>query len=188
MEKLFNPSSIAVFGASNNPSKAGSTIVQNLLKKGFTGRIHPIHPRETQIHGIPAHSRLAGLDEDIDLVVLAMPARLIGLVMADIEKHFENRRDIAYIVVAAADFAETHTPAGIERQEILMDVSTRCGIRVLGPNCIGVINNAEGVDTTFVSTGIEYDGERQQGGISFISQSGSVASSVLMLGIRPRRR
>lgn len=182
MEKLFNPTSIAIYGASNNPSKAGSTIVQNLIKKNFQGIIYPIHPTETVIHGIKAYESLNDLPEKVDLVVLAMPARLISQVMEDLEAHYTLQKDIAYIVVAAADFAETHTEEGIKRQQILMDVAKRCGIRVMGPNCIGVINNARGVDTTFVSTGVEYSKDRHQGGISFISQSGSVASSVLMLG------
>ncbi len=182
MEKLFNPASIAIYGASNNPSKAGSTIVQNLIKKRFQGAIYPIHPSETQIHGLEAYKSLEDVPENVDLVVLAMPARLIQQVMDDLEAHYQAHRDIGYIVVAAADFAETHTQEGTRRQEILMDTASRCGIRVMGPNCIGVINNARGVDTTFVSTGVDYSKDRHQGGISFISQSGSVASSVLMLG------
>lgn len=181
MDKLFNPSSIAVIGASNHPMKAGSIIVQNLLKKGFQGAILPIHPSEAKIHGIEAYTTLESLEKDVDLVVLAMPARLIDQVMADIEAHVSKRNDVKYIVVAAADFAETRTEEGIRRQEVLMETATRLGIRVMGPNCIGVINNDKGVDTTFIETKAKSE-DRQQGGISFISQSGSVASSILMMG------
>lgn len=183
MDKLFNPSSIAIIGASNDSLKAGYTILHNLLKKGYQGDLYPIHYKEKNLQGVDTFESLTSLDKDVDLLVLCMPARLTENVVNDINGLTGSGKKIEYMVVAAADYAETKSDEGIERQRILMQCAKDNNIRVLGPNCIGVINGANGVDTTFIETGVESDLVKEKnGGISFISQSGSVASCILMEG------
>lgn len=118
----------------------------------------------------------------MDLVVLIMPSRMIYSVMDDLDRRMEEKGDVKFIVCAAADYAETKTPEGIDRQARLMRTAEKYGIRVVGPNCIGVIDNRSLVDTTFVDTGVPFSSFGQPSGITFISQSGALASTILMEG------
>lgn len=182
LNTLFNPENIAIVGASNNPSKAGSVIIQNLLRKKYSKKIFPINPRETEIHGLNSYNSLLDIEDKVELVVLITPSSAIYQVMKDLEKRMENKNDVKAIICAAADYGETKTKEGIRRQNCLIDTAKKYGIRVVGPNCIGVIDNISKVDTTFVETGSSKEGSDIPGGISFISQSGAVASSILMIG------
>ncbi|NLJ77748.1 MAG: CoA-binding protein, partial [Tissierellia bacterium] len=174
MKALFNPENIAIVGASNNPSKAGNVIIKNLLRKKYPKQIFPINPREDEILGIKAYKNLSDIEERVELVVLITPSQVIDGVMADLEKRMEAQGDVKVIVCAAADYGETKTEEGIRRQNVLVDTAKKYNIRVVGPNCIGVIDNYSGVDTTFIETGLPED-EITKGGISFISQSGAIA-------------
>ncbi|MCK9217326.1 MAG: CoA-binding protein [Firmicutes bacterium] len=182
LDSLFNPENIAVVGASNNPLKAGYVIIQNLINIGYPKKIFPINIKEEYVSGIKSYESLCDIEDKVEMVVLIMPAGAIFDVMKDIENRMERRNDIKIIVCAAADFAETKNPEGIERQNYLMEISKRYGIRVVGPNCIGVIDNVNRVDTTFVETLLPKESRGKKGGISFISQSGAVAASLLMIG------
>lgn len=182
LNPLFNPENIAVVGASNSPNKAGSVIVQNLLRKNYPKGIFPVNPKETEIHGLKAYKTLAEIEDKVELIVLITPSAAIYQVMEDLEKRMVERNDIKVIVCAAADYGETKTEEGIRRQNVLLETAQKYGIRVLGPNCIGVIDNISKVDTTFVETGSAKEKSVILGGISFISQSGALATTILMIG------
>ena len=94
----------------------------------------------------------------------------------------QQKNDVKVIVCAAADYAETKTDEGIRRQQALISTARKFNIRVVGPNCIGVIDNKSMVDTTFVETGVPEEKFGPRGGVSFISQSGAIAASILMIG------
>lgn len=182
MEHLFNPNGIAIVGASSNPGKAGFVALRNMKEKGYPGAVYPVNPRETEILGYPCSRSLREIQGNVELVVLIMPSKLIYSVMDDLDRRMEDRGDVRFIVCAAADYAETKTPEGCDRQARLMATAQRFGIRVVGPNCIGVIDNRSWVDTTFVDTGIPFSSFGEPSGISFLSQSGALASAVLMEG------
>lgn len=182
MDRLFNPDGIAVVGASSNPAKAGFVAIRNMREKGYPGRVYPINPKEKEILGYPCCGSLKDVEGHIDLVVLIMPSRMIYQVMDDLDARMETRGDVRFLVCAAADYAETKTAEGIDRQARLMITARRYGIRVVGPNCIGVIDNRSRVDTTFVDTGVPFSSFGKPSGITFISQSGALASSILMEG------
>ncbi len=182
LDSLFNPENIAVVGASNNPLKAGYVIVQNLINIGYPKKIFPINIKEDHICGIKSYRSLYDIEDKVEMVVLIMPAGAIFDVMKDIENRMKSKNDIKVIVCASADFAETKTPEGIKRQNHLIEISKKYGIRIVGPNCIGVIDNVNRVDTTFVETLLPKESRGKKGGISFISQSGAVAASLLMSG------
>lgn len=182
MDKLFNPNGIAVVGASANPGKAGYVAIRNMREKEYPGKVFPINPKEKEILGYPCHGSLADIEENVDLVVLIMPSRLIYDVMDDLNRRMETKGDVKFIVCAAADYAETKTEEGIARQKRLMETAEKYHIRVIGPNCIGVIDNRSLVDTTFVDTGVPFSTFGAPTGITFISQSGALASAVLMEG------
>ena len=182
LERLFNPDGIAVIGASANPSKAGFVAIRNMREKNYPGKVFPVNPKETSILDYPCYKSLKDIEGHVDMVVLIMPSRLIYGVMDDLDARMKEKNDIKFIVCAAADYAETKTPEGIDRQKCLMETAERYGIRVVGPNCIGVIDNRSLVDTTFVDTGVPFSSLGEPTGITFISQSGALATSVLMEG------
>lgn len=182
LDKLFNPENIAIVGASSNNLKAGYVILENLINIGYPKKIFPINIKEKEILGIKCYKKLSEIDDIVEMVVLIMPSKMIFDVMEDIESRMIKKNDIKIIICAAADYAETRTQEGIERQNYLMEISRKYGIRVVGPNCIGVIDNVNRVDTTFVETLLPKESRGKKGGISFISQSGAIAASILMMG------
>lgn len=153
LNALFNPENIAVVGASNSPSKAGNVIVKNLLRKKYPKKIFPVNPKEEKILGLKAYRKLSEIEDKVELVVLITPSSAIDHIMEDLDERMETKNDVKAIVCAAADYGETKTKEGIRRQNVLINTAKKYGIRVVGPNCIGVIDNFSRVDTTFVETG-----------------------------------
>ncbi|MEA4846723.1 MAG: CoA-binding protein [Clostridiaceae bacterium] len=182
LRALFDPENIAVVGASSNPSKAGYTILNNLLSIGYPKRIFPINITEEKILGLKCYKKLSEVKDKVELAVLITPSEMIYGIMEDLDKRMAKKNDIKVIVCAAANYGETRTEEGIRRQNCLLDTTRKHGIRVVGPNCIGVIDNINRVDTTFVETLLPKETRGKRGGISFISQSGSIAASILMTG------
>lgn len=179
---LFDPKGIAVVGASNNPLKAGSVIINNMACGPMADQLYPVNANEPDVAGLHAYKLLSEIPYQVELVVLIMPSSAIYAVMDDLDKRMAEKGDVRVIVCAAADYSETKTEEGIRRQARLMQAKERYGIRVVGPNCIGVINNQNGVNTTFVSTGVKESRFGPQSRISFVSQSGAIAASILMAG------
>jgi acyl-CoA synthetase (NDP forming) len=182
LSALFKPNNIAVVGASGNPGKAGYVILNNLIRKRYPKKIFPVNPVEKEILGLKSYPRLSDIEDIVEMVVLITPSRMIYDIMHDLEKRMQHKHDVKVIVCAAADYGETKTDEGIKRQQALISTAKRFGIRVVGPNCIGVIDNDSMVDTTFVETGVPEAELGPRGGVSLISQSGSIAASILMLG------
>ncbi|MDW7669353.1 MAG: CoA-binding protein [Bacillota bacterium] len=182
LDSMFNPENIAVIGASNNESKAGSVIIQNLLRKGYPYEIFPINPKKDKIHGLKTYKSILDVENKIELIVLVTPSSFIYEIMKEVDMRMSRKNDIKVIVCAAANYGETKTKEGIDRQNCLVDTAKKHGIRVVGPNCIGVIDNISKVDTTFVETSLSKESKIRQGGISVISQSGAIASIILMEG------
>ena len=182
LEALFNPENIAVVGASGNPLKAGYTVLENLQTIGYPKKVFPVTMSETEILGLSCVKKLSEITETVELVVLITASQLIFDVMADLEVRMAEKNDIKVIVCAAANYGETKSEEGIRRQNCLIDTAKKYGIRVVGPNCIGLIDNINRVDTTFVETLLPKESRGNKGGISFISQSGAIAASILMIG------
>lgn len=182
LDPFFRPRSVAVIGASNDPLKAGRQITYNLQAMGFLGPIYPVNPREQEILGLRCYPSIQAIPDPVELVVLIIPSAAIHATMAEIEARVRARGDIKAIICAAAGFAEMGTEEGRERQRVLVETSRRLGIRVLGPNCVGVIDTRGRIDTTFVETLLPVEHKTRAGGISFLSQSGALAVSILMWG------
>jgi len=159
---------VAIVGASSDPLKAGHQIVRNMADAGFPGKVFPINPHGAPVAGYPGHRALAGIPERVDLVVIAAPAAAIEHVVPDLEDRFRTRGDVRGVITTAAGFAETGTPEGRARQEALLGICRRYGVREIGPNCVGIIDNANRLDTTFIQ-----GTRRRAGGVSMVSQSGA---------------
>lgn len=171
LDYFFKPQGCAIYGASNDPLKAGGQIVANMLDAGYSGKIIPINPKETVIRGLKAYSSIMNIEEQIELVIISTPAHATEEIVKDLELRSKRIGDIKAVITAAAGFGETHEPVGIKRQKILMDYCKKYNIREMGPNCVGVIDNVNKLDTTFI-----LGTKRREGGVSFISQSGALGA------------
>jgi acetyltransferase len=164
---FFAPRSIAVVGASRNPSKVGGSVLANLRAAGFEGRLVPVNASATAVQGLPAAPSLLAVDGPIDLAVIAVPApAVLAALQACVAK------GIPGAVVITAGFRETGE-AGRAREDELRAWRAGQPLRIMGPNCLGWIRPSRRVNATFAA------GMPLPGGIAFVSHSGALASAIL---------
>lgn len=168
---FFEPRSVAVLGASRQIRKFGHTIFKNFVRSGFQGKVYPINPKATDILGQKAYPSLADVPGHVDLAVIALPAAIVIKAFKDcIDK------GVKAVVVISGGFKETG-PEGIQREVELTKLAKESGVRLIGPNCIGVYDPRTQVDTLFLPS---YRLKRPTpGDIAFITQSGAFGSAVL---------
>jgi len=174
---FFTPAGCAVVGASKDPAKPGHQILRSLLDAGFPpGRLFPVNPSENEIAGLPAYPTLAAIPAPLDLAVLMVPPRALEAVTADVEARAKTEGDLKGIIVTAGGYAELGTEEGRLRQAKLVEAVRAAGVRLMGPNCVGVIDTFSRLDTTFLHGVV-----RRQGPITFVSQSGAVGAWLLQM-------
>jgi len=161
-----NPRSIAFFGASNNKSSMGSIMLSSLMQFGYEGAIYPVHPKEKQVRGLKAYSNVMDLPESPDLAVLVLPTRLVSQTLEAC-----GQKGITHAIVVSGGFKEVGAQ-GVTLEEELIQVADRYGIRLLGPNCLGIANP----HSKFNPTPFPYMGS--PGYIGLASQSGSFVTQM----------
>jgi acetyl coenzyme A synthetase (ADP forming)-like protein len=171
LDIFFYPKSIAIVGASNNPTKAGYQVANNMIRLGFKGKVYFVNPKEDTIFGHKAYNSLLDIDEPVDLVEIIIPAKGV----LEVFEQAAQRGDVKGAIIMASGFSETGIPENIELERKVLEVARKANIRVFGPNCVGVMNTDNSLDTTFAP-----NIKQIPGGMSIISQSGSIASSILM--------
>ncbi len=171
LEQLFRPCGVAIAGASNDPAKPGHAVLSNLLEAGFPSHIAVIHPKESLVLGVPAYPDLDSVPSPVELLVLAVPAKTTPEMVEAVQRRARHRGDLRVVVAMGGGFAETGLPEGKAWQDALVAGCREVGVRVVGPNCLGVIDNRSRLDTTFL-TGVH----RRPGGISLLSQSGAMGA------------
>lgn len=171
LDCFYYPKSIAIVGASNNPNKAGYQIANNMMRLGFEGNVYFVNPKEDMIFGKKAYNSLLDIEEPVDLVEIIIPAK--GVI--EVFEQAEKRGDVKAAIIMASGFSETGIPENIEMERKMLEIASRSGIRVFGPNCVGVMNTENHLDTTFAPNITQ-----REGGMSIISQSGSIGSAILM--------
>ena len=169
MERLLNPASVAIIGASRRPGTVGHRLLADLVAGGFTGRLHVVHPEADAVLGVPAVRRLDQLTEPVDLAVIAVAAEGVLDVVRDCAAI-----GVRGVVVVSSGFAETG-PDGLARQRELVRVARANGLRVVGPNSWGLINADASVRLN-VSLVPELPIE---GRLGLFSQSGGLSVAVL---------
>ncbi|MCS7178035.1 MAG: acetate--CoA ligase family protein [Anaerolineae bacterium] len=174
LREIFEARSVAVVGASKDPSKAGHQVVRTLLTAGYAGRIYPVNPNETEILGLPCYRSITDIGGPLDLVVVGLPGRAAVTVMEEAEQ----RGDVKGVVVLSAGFAETGIPENVAAQERLAEIARRSGIRVFGPNCIGIMN-----PETKLVTGFHPGVRLIPGNIGYVTQSGALGGSLVTLAL-----
>ncbi|MDR5695136.1 MAG: CoA-binding protein [Armatimonadota bacterium] len=156
---------MAVVGASRDPTKPGGFILRYLLES--TARVYPVHPTVSEIHGVPCYPSLDAVPEPVDLAVVATPVSAVPRVIQDCV-----RRGVRVAILVAGGFGETGEE-GRQREEELVRIARTGGMRILGPNTLGVLVPRSGLDTLFIVR--EKAPRPGPGPIAFISQSGAIA-------------
>ncbi len=167
VRRVLRPSSVAVVGASARPDSVGGTILRNLIAAKFTGAIHAVNPRGGEIEGLPALASVADVPGELDLAVIATPAESVLGIARDCAA-----KGVHALVVVSAGFAETG-PEGAARQHELLRTCRDAGMRLVGPNCLGVANT----DPT-VRLNASFGPVPPAGSVAFMSQSGALGIAV----------
>ncbi|HZK25522.1 MAG TPA: acetate--CoA ligase family protein [Oscillospiraceae bacterium] len=164
---LFNPSSIAVVGASKKEGKIGNSILANLQESGYTGHVYPINPKETEIFGNKCYPSIKKVPDSVDVAVIAVPAeRSINVVQEC------GEAGVKFLVVVTAGFKETGEE-GLKREHELVKICKKYKMRLVGPNVVGIMDNHTPFNASFTP------GSPPQGKIAFISQSGAMLLAIL---------
>ncbi len=174
LEALYNPDSIAVVGASSDLTRIGGRPLRFLRNLGYDGRVYPVNPRYEQLHGWPCYSTIEHVPEPVDLAIVALPAEIVLPALEACA-----RRGVKAALILSAGFAETGAE-GLALQRRLADLARQSGLRICGPNCIGLLNAHRGVGATF-STALDEQAV-QPGSIGFVSQSGALGAYYFAAG------
>lgn len=172
LNPLFNPGAIAIYGASSDPTKIGGRPLDFLKSSGFDGPLYPINPKSDHIQGLPAFASVSAVSGPVDMAIVAVPASGVLAALEDCA-----RKGIGGAVVLSSGFAEVGG-AGVEWQQQISALARRTGMRVVGPNCMGVINVRRRVLGTFTpsATGAFTVPPSQVG---HISRQGAIAATSL---------
>jgi acetyltransferase len=161
LDALFSPASVAVFGASRRPASVGATVWRNMHSGGFAGRLYPVNPKHAEIDGVKTYPSVAALPEAPDLAVLCTPADTIAPLIAELGARGTRA---AIVVTAGLDKAQ---------KQAMLDAAHAHTLRILGPNCIGMLMPHVGLNASFAHIGAE------PGELAFVSQSGALVTAML---------
>ncbi len=169
VKALFEPRSIAVVGASRRPETVGGALVENLISGGYTGRIYPVNPNATEIHGLHCYPSVTAIPEGFDLAVIIVPSHAVTAALIECGK-----KNCPAAIVITAGFKEIGEAGRVLEAEVI-ETAERHGITLLGPNCLGLINT----DTGFLLNASFARSMPRAGNIAFVSQSGALCTAVL---------
>ena len=173
LARLFAPRSVALVGATDHPSSFGGRVFRAMLKFGYPGKIYPVNPRLREIHGLACYPGIRDLPETPDHAGIIVSAERVFDVLADCAA-----RGVPFATVFTAGFAETATAGGRERQARLVAFARASGMRIMGPNCNGVINFVDRFAMT--STGAIGGARREAGNVGVVSHSGGLGQITVM--------
>ncbi len=174
LKAIFNPDTVAVIGASENPAKLGYHVMKSLTNGGFEGRIMPVNPGAKEIMGIPSSPSVGEIQGPIDLAIVVVPAGVVPQVFEECEQ-----KAVRGIVLITAGFKEIDAPSGARQQMALAQIARRAGIPVIGPNTFGVINLHRHLNASFTP---EFS-MSLKGGLSLVSQSGGISHLLAFMAI-----
>ena len=172
LQRMLQPNSIAIVGASSDLNKVSGRPLKYLLEKGYKGAIYPINPKANDIAGVAAVPDIASLPDGVDLAVVVLPAEQIEATVIELAK-----KKVPVAVVFASGFGEMGAE-GKAMEASLQQAAQKAGIRILGPNCLGLFNAFNRAIATFSQYA---DGEMNAGPVGFISQSGAFGTAICAL-------
>ena len=171
---MFNPSKVVVAGASRTRDKIGYEVLRSLIESGFKGEVFPVNPKAEKIIGLKCYSRVSDVPEDIDLAIIVVPAESAVEVAEDCGEINVNN-----LITISAGFKETGLE-GASREEELVKICKKHRMRLLGPNCVGLIDTYSPLNASFAPC------MPLKGNISFISQSGALGTAILEWSLNER--
>ncbi|MES2012536.1 MAG: bifunctional acetate--CoA ligase family protein/GNAT family N-acetyltransferase [Pseudomonadota bacterium] len=167
LKPLFAPKSVAVFGASDRVDAVGQIVFQNMLQNGYQGALYPINPMRAEVQGCKAYASIAEIAEPVELAVIATPAQTVPDIIEECGKH-----NVKAVIIITAGFGEAGEE-GKALERAVLEIAKRYGIRLIGPNCLGVMRPDIGLNATF------NNGSAIAGNLAFISQSGALCTAIL---------
>ncbi|MDH7563455.1 MAG: GNAT family N-acetyltransferase [Candidatus Bathyarchaeota archaeon] len=167
LDKIFNPKSVAIVGASDEEGTVGYTLMKNLIDLKFEGKIYPVNIRKPEILGYKAYQNVEQIGEPVDLAVIATPAKTVLQIVEQCGK-----AGILGLVIISAGFKEIGEE-GKALEDQITEIKKKYSLRIIGPNCLGIIRPAVNLNATFINR------VPKPGNIAFISQSGALGSAIL---------
>jgi acetyltransferase len=167
LDALFCPQSVAVIGASERQGSVGRTILWNLISNPFGGTVYPINPNRKNVLGIRAWPSLEELPEPVELAVIVTPADTVPGVMRECAK-----AGVKGVIIISAGFKEVG-PEGVKREQEVLQIAREARIRIIGPNCLGVMRPTTGLNATIARE------MARPGNVAFVSQSGALLTAIL---------
>ncbi|MCX7682475.1 MAG: acetate--CoA ligase [Anaerolineae bacterium] len=174
LEPFFNPRSVAIIGASRDPEKLGYAVLANLINGGYPGQLYPVNPKADEILGLKAYPSVLDIPAPVELAVIVIPYSLVPTAMEQC-----GQKGVPAVVVISAGFREAGRE-GLQRERELVEIAAKYRMRLIGPNCLGVIDTATPLNASFAA------GMPQRGPIAFMSQSGALGTAVLDMAMAGR--
>lgn len=172
LDAIFTPKSVAVIGASEKPGSVGRTLLWNLISNPFGGTVFPVNPHRHSILGIKAYPSIFAVPETVDLAVIATPAPTVPTIISQCVD-----AGIKGAIILSAGFKETGTE-GVRLEQEILQQAHHGKMRIIGPNCLGVMSPRTGLNATFASK------MARPGNVGFISQSGALCTAILDWSVR----
>ena len=169
IHRFFNPTSVAVIGASRRQDTIGQALVRNLVTGDYTGRVYAVNPSARAVSGLPTYKNVTDIQDDVDVAIVAVPAESVEDVVLDCAA-----KGVHGLVVISSGFAETGEE-GRQRQRRLVGLSRSYGVRLIGPNALGIINTDPAVSINASLAGLM----PPRGRAGFFCQSGALGSAIL---------
>ncbi len=167
LDPIFSPKSVAIIGATENPGSVGRTILENMVKGGFAGKLFPVNPKRPTVLGIKAYTSITEVPEKADLAVIITPPATVPGIVRDCGK-----AGVKGVIIISAGFKEIG-PVGVELERQVLEEANKAGIRIVGPNCLGVMVPGNKLNATFAAD------MAKPGSVGFISQSGALCTAIL---------
>ncbi|MBF2063217.1 MAG: bifunctional acetate--CoA ligase family protein/GNAT family N-acetyltransferase [Calothrix sp. C42_A2020_038] len=167
LDAIFAPKTIAVIGASERENSVGRTVLWNLISNSFGGTVFPVNPKRHSVLGIKAYSKITNVPEAVDLAIIATPAATVPSIMCECVD-----AGVKGAIILSAGFKETGA-VGAELEQLVLEQARRGKMRLIGPNCLGIINPHNGLNASFANN------MALPGKVGFISQSGALCTAIL---------
>ena len=172
LERIFKPDSVAIVGASERPGSIGDSLMRNVLAGGYKGKVFPVNPKRSLVHGLPACASVKDIDQSIDLAIIATPILKVPSIIRECV-----RAGISGAVVVSAGGKEIGEK-GREVEAKIREEARKGDLRIIGPNCMGIIATEPGLNASFGSL------MPLPGKMAFVSQSGAICAAILDISMR----
>lgn len=171
LDMFFDPQAVAVIGASRTPGKLGHSVLLNVIQHGYRGAVYPINPNAKEILGLDCYPSISVVPGSVDLAIILIPSEHVSKVLVEC-----GEKGVGGAIIMSAGFREVGRE-GRKRERQLIEIARRYAMRLIGPNCLGIIDTISSLNASFVAS------MPDKGTIAFISQSGALCTSVLDMAL-----